>query len=132
MIEMILGNLVNLIGPLQAMSRDHRELRDNALRSISHALNETCIYYRKLDSDRKRNFETENQLSRYWAAAAIPIRHIDYELSQICEHKSEYWINPEGWSPEELKQFNIDLDGVRKQYRQLLQPRFSRAIKKNA
>ena len=132
MIETILGKLIALLGPLRAMSRDHREVRDNALRSISHALNETCIYYRKLDSGRARSLEVEDQLSRYWAAAAIPIRHIDQELAQICEHKSEYWLNPEEWTPEQLSHFNIELAGVRDQYRQLLRPAFSRAARKHA
>jgi len=48
MLEMIAGKLTALLGPLRAMSKDNREMRDNALRAVSHALNETCIYYRSL------------------------------------------------------------------------------------
>ena len=120
MLEIIAGKLIALLGPLRAMSRDNREMRDNALRAVSHALNETYIYYHGLERGKERNSEIEEQLSRYWAAAAIPIRHIDRELAMICEHKSEYWINPEHWTPEDVKRAGIELGKVREDYRQKL------------
>ena len=103
MLEMILSRLIALLGPLRAMSKDNREMRDNALRSISHALNETCIYYRTIERGKGRDTEVEDQLSRYWAAAAIPIRHLDPELAQICQYKSDYWLNPDEWTPEQWR-----------------------------
>lgn len=122
MLEMIAGKLTALLGPLRAMSKDNREMRDNALRAISHALNETCIYYRSMERGKERNDEIEDQLSRYWAAAAIPLRHIDNELAMICEHKSVYWLNPEQWSNEQIREFGIELGKVRNDYRNLLRP----------
>lgn len=126
MIEMLATRLTALLGPLRAMSRDNREMRDNALRSISHALNETYIYYRGLNRGKERDIEIEDQLSRYWAAAAIPIRHLDDELAMICEHKSEYWLNPEQWSAEQVSGFGIELEKVRDSYRNQLRPFLSR------
>jgi len=132
MLEMVATKLTALLGPLRAMSKDNRETRDNALRAISHALNETYIYYRGLDRGEERNLEIEDQLSRYWAAAAIPIRHLDSELAMICEHKSEYWLNPEQWTSEQVSEFGIELERVRDNYRNLLRPIFSRKSVKNA
>lgn len=132
MLEMVATKLTALLGPLRAMSKDNREMRDNALRAISHALNETYIYYRGLDRGEERNLEIEDQLSRYWAAAAIPIRNLDSELAMICEHKSEYWLNPEQWTSEQVSEFGIELERVRDNYRNLLRPIFSRKSVKNA
>lgn len=73
MIEFVVERLLNLVGTIAVMGRDRRELRDNALRAISHALNETYLYYRDIDAGKERNIDTEAQLSRYWSAAAIPL-----------------------------------------------------------
>jgi hypothetical protein len=83
MLEMVATRLTALLGPLRAMSKVNREMRDNALRAISHALNETYIYYRGLDRGQDRHLEIEDQLSCYSAAAAIPIRHLDHELAMM-------------------------------------------------
>jgi hypothetical protein len=122
MIDTIISGLFGLVRTLKEMGKDKRDLRDNALRAISHALNETYLYYRDLDKGKKRNLDTEAQLSRYWSAAAIPLRYIDENLASICDHKSDYWINPESWDQEKIQRFKIDLKEVREQYRHLLYP----------
>ncbi|HEX6038659.1 MAG TPA: hypothetical protein VFZ20_11490 [Longimicrobium sp.] len=119
--------LLGMLEQFAAFSRDRRDFRDNALRSISTALNETYLYYRDLGQGKPRDYDIEAQLSRYWSAAAIPIRHIDPELAGICEHKSEYWINPDQWTSEEVRQRGIELGEVRDRYRALLWPHFAKA-----
>jgi hypothetical protein len=123
MITFVIEKLISLPRPVTSLSKERRELRDNALRSISHALDGTYLYYRDLDRGKPRNLETEAQLSRYWSAAAIPIRHIDEELAFICDQKSECWLNPETWDHERVKEVGIALDDVRKRYRGLLHPK---------
>jgi hypothetical protein len=122
MIEWVVERMVGLIPALDKAASTNRELKDNALRSISHALNETYLYFRDMEKGKKRDLEIEAQLSKYWAAAAIPLRHIDKELAMACEYKSEYWINPETWGSEKIEKLGIGLDHVRKQYRSLLSP----------
>ena len=100
--------------------KEQRELVDNALRAICTALNETEIYYKTYHRTKKRNSDTEDQLSRYWAAAAIPLRHIDRHFSNICEYKSAYWTDPEKWTDQEVRDFKIDLKTVRLRYNSLL------------
>lgn len=126
MLEFIVEQFIALIGPLQSMSKDKRELKDNALRAISHALNETYIYYNGLDKGKPRNEDTERQLSNYWAAAAIPLRHLNQDLAMTCEFKADYWVNPENWSEEQIHEHGIALYGVRNKYRKLLAPTFKR------
>ena len=117
MIQWVVEQLLALLGPLTTLRQEKRELADNALRSISHALNETYLYYRSIELGGVRNRDTEAQLSRYWAAAAIPLRHIDLKLAEICEYKAEYWVNPDTWDNAKVKELGIGLDDVRKQYR---------------
>ena len=116
----VVERLISLIPIMGDVGKEKRELADNALRSISHALTETSIYYKSFGKTGKRNEETEAQLARDWGAAAIPLRHIDRELSEICEYKSEYWLDPTGWDKGKANGIAIDLETVRKKYREKL------------
>ncbi len=116
-IEWVVERLISLLPVIGNVSKDKREVADNALRSISHALTETCLYVNRYLKKGKRDEEIEAQLSRYWSAAAIPIRHLDRELSEICEYKSEYWLNPMDWDEKKTNGLAIDLESVRERYR---------------
>lgn len=133
MLEYLIDKLISLMGPISTLSRDKRELKDNALRAIVTALQETKIYYKSLERGSERNTDTEAQLVRYWGAAAIPLRHIDEELAMICEHKADFWIDPENWSNDQISGLGIKLEDVTRAYRQLAMPSFSKArLLKNA
>ncbi len=123
MIEWVVEKFIALIPSFEKASSLRRDMQDNALRAISHALNETFLYYRDVDGGKPRNLDVEAQLSRYWSAAAIPLRHLDQELAQVCEYKSEYWVNPENWKHEDVERLGIGLKKVRDQYRSLLSPK---------
>jgi hypothetical protein len=131
----MLERLVAVIPLLEKSFSTRRELRDSALRSLSHAIRETKIYYnRNLDLDRgARDRDIEAQLVRYWAAAAIPLRHVDPQLAEICEHKSDYWLDPQDWTKDDVARFRIGLNGVDESYRRLLLPKrgFSRGNPRN-
>ena len=119
MIDFVIDRLIALMGPIATLSREKRELKDSALRAISTALTETDIYYSKLNRDNNRDLEIEAQLARYWSAASIPLRHVDQELSQICENKADYWIAPEDFSQQEIEDTGIRLSGVKQAYKKL-------------
>lgn len=122
MIKEILDGLSKILGPIATLSKDRRELKDSALRAISTALNETYLYYRDINRGSPKNPEREAQLSKYWSAAAIPMRHFDANLASICEHKSDYWINPESYDNNQIEELGIALGDVRQAYRRHLMP----------
>ena len=119
MLEFVVDKLIGLLGPIATLSKDKRELKDSALRSISTALLETKIYYRDQKAGKPRSTDTEAQLAKYWAAAAIPLRHIDQDLSTTCEYKAEFWVDPEMWVGANADDFSIKLEDVTKAYRKL-------------
>jgi hypothetical protein len=120
MIEWVVERLIAIIPTIGEMSREKRELADDAFRSVSEALTETSIYVSRYARTGEREEETQAMLARLWSAAAIPLRHIDQELSDICEYKSEYWVDPESWAPEKTNGIAIDLETVREKYRERL------------
>lgn len=125
MLNEILSGLTKILGPIATLSKNRRELKDSALRAISNALDETYLYYRDMEKGSERNPDREALLVKYWSAAAIPIRHFDQELSNICDIKSEYWTNPEHYTNDNIVDMGIRLDDVRQAYRQLLKPSFA-------
>lgn len=125
MLEWVVERLISLLGPIATAAKDKRELKDNALRAVSTALQETKIYYRGLDEGKPRNADTENQLSKYWAAAAIPLRHFDVELAVACDEKSNYWLSPGEYSAEDVRRLGIRLSDVSVAYRRMIAPGFS-------
>jgi hypothetical protein len=122
MIKEILEGLSKILGPIATLSKDRRELKDGALRAISNALDETFLYYRDLGNVSERSLDREALLAKYWSAAAIHMRHFDQNLANICDHKSEYWINPNNYNSEQIKELGIGLDDVRLVYRKMLSP----------
>jgi len=122
MFDYFLNKLVELMGPIATLSRERRQLRTEALRAISTALQETKIYYR--DQEVKgRDLDREADLVRLWSNAAIPLNEIEPELALACEQKSEFWVNPDNWSSEEIQRFGIKLEDVSAAYRQLAVPK---------
>lgn len=59
MLEFVIDRLIKLLGPIATLSKEKRELKDDALKAVSTALTETCIYYRGLGRGSERNEEKE-------------------------------------------------------------------------
>ena len=120
MIKDILERVDKLADILPQIFKERRDLTDNALRAISHALNETYFYYQSRNLGTPRDLEREQQLSKYWSAAAIPMRHVDESLAELCDLKSEYWVSPDNWPISKIHELGISLESVRDKYRGLL------------
>ncbi|TAF08774.1 MAG: hypothetical protein EAZ75_09820 [Flavobacteriia bacterium] len=127
MFKEILDGLTKILGPIATISKDRRELKDSALRAISTALEETFIYYRDLKKGVPKNLDREAMLAKYWSVAAIPIRHFDEQLALTCDHKAEYWLDPEKYDEKEVEDIDISLNSVRDAYRAQLSGNVSRA-----
>lgn len=119
----IISGLFGVVPSLLALPKERRELKDNALRSILVALDETYLYYRDIEKGKGRSEDRETLLARYWSAAAIPMRHIDRDLARRCDQKAEYWLNPDRYDSDTVSELGIGLESVRNAYRTLLRPR---------
>lgn len=120
MLQWVVERLIGLLGPIAQLQKDKREIADKALSAVSLALNETFIYYRDFEASQTMDREREAQLVRLWSAAAIPLRHIDPELASICEKKAEYWLDPQSWDNQSIRELGIGLESVRDRYREML------------
>lgn len=126
----ILSGLIKIFGSITTIGKDRRELKDSALRAINTALVETYLYYRDVKPE-SRDLDREAILVKYWAAAAIPIRHFDSELADICSLKADYWLNPQNYNDNQIVELGIELDNVRQAYRRHLPPVYAFKKKSN-
>lgn len=124
MMNEILNGLINLLGPIATATNERLKMKDEALRSISFALDETYLYYRDIEHGNLPNRDKEAMLVRYWSAAAIGLRHFDAHLAETCDKKSEYWIKPDNYSNKDIEDLGIGLNNVRQVYRKMLKPDF--------
>jgi hypothetical protein len=120
MLGWFLEQLIKTIGPIAQISQERRKLVDAALGAVSEALTETYLYCQKSEMT-GRDPVVEANLSRRWAAAVVPLRHVSEDLAAICEAKSQYWIDPDQW--RENGELEIGLDHVRSLYQQVALPK---------
>ncbi len=118
--EWLIERLISLIPAIANLSKEKREIADNALIAISTALSETSLYLAHIREGGSSDRTREEQLARYWAAAAVPARHLDLELADMCLYKSDSWTNPDRWNRERIVQYGIDIESVRERYAELL------------
>ena len=121
LIELLTTNL----GLIATSGKEDEQKKDLALKAVSYALDETYLYYRDMKNGHLKDRDREAQLVKLWSAAAIPLRHFDLDLANICDRKSEYWIVPESYSDEDVSKLGIRLGDVRGAYRKLMKPNYS-------
>lgn len=119
-VEWLVERLIGLLPAISTLQKDKREVADAALSSIAKALNETALYVAHIDETETRDRSREEELARLWAAAAIPTRHVDDEFSEICQYKSEIWVNPSNWDQQRIREWGLDLRTVADRYKRLL------------
>lgn len=118
--QALISGLVGFLGQFREYKAQVQQDKDLALSAIISAANETKIYLQRVQRTGQTNRETEEKLSRLWAAASIPLRHFDQDLANRCLDKSEYWLNPENYSATDIAKFRIGIEQVYKEARALL------------
>jgi len=117
--EWFIERLISLIPILSDAAKEKRKLADAALQALSTALDETSIYITSRNRGNDIDHDIESKLARYWSAAAIPVRHFDAELADICIEKNRYWLDPDGWEGNSEQEERISLHNVKAQYSEL-------------
>lgn len=100
------------------LERSERERR--AIKALYVALNETCLYFRRLDRPQlarskkerlefERSVQVEEALSRLWIEASVELRDVNSDLAKRCYLKGNYWVDRDGWSDDDVRKANIKL-----------------------
>lgn len=120
MLKMILPSLHEFLKHQREGRFRAEDQRDLALNLLLKAINETRLYLQRTQRQITRDRKTEETLVRLWAEAAVPVRHLDRDLAERCTMKSDYWLNPESYSPSDIHKFRIGINQVYQEVKDLL------------
>jgi hypothetical protein len=89
-----------------------------AIETIYKAANDTSVFIAQCS----RKTEKPNQeLSDIWVKAASKVRDLDSDLYNRLLVKSEYWANPEVWTQQDISQYNISLESIKKHCKSIIE-----------
>lgn len=111
---------------------EQSEKERRAIKALYLALNETCLYFRRLERPSlaqskkekqkfKRSIESEEVISRLWMDASVELRDINPDLAARCFIKGTYWADRDAWTDDDVRKANIKLEGVLKDAQALLE-----------
>ncbi|OFN65517.1 hypothetical protein HMPREF2540_07380 [Enterobacter sp. HMSC055A11] len=64
-------------------------------------------------SDSPESYELEQKIIERWRFAAGKVRRIDPYFARICEQKVNLWLNPTGYSKEDVINYEMSLEKVK-------------------
>ncbi len=122
-----------LINAIDAALKFVRLARDGKIREEEHltqalnalyvALSETKLYIVSRKRTGKADRQKEEDLSRLWVQASIPMRYIDQDLADRCMLKGDYWADPGEWNDERIEESRIEIGRVFAEARELIRKR---------
>ncbi|KZN30028.1 hypothetical protein N480_03530 [Pseudoalteromonas luteoviolacea S2607] len=118
----LISKLNDVAYKLHSIPMENHYIRDTIIIEVSKALMETKKYFRSLEANSPRSEEAEGRLVMLWGLVAAPIGFIDKDLAILCALEQENWLHPDGWSPEEIKEFVVKLDSVSRKFMRLSFP----------
>jgi hypothetical protein len=119
----VADSVLGWFGLLRKEQLEQGERERRAIKALYVALNETLLYFRRLDrpylarskkekAEFERNVQAEESLSRLWIEASVELRDINPDLAERCFFKGQYWADRDGWTDDDVRKTNIKLEKV--------------------
>lgn len=114
------GAFATLAGVLQtwkAGARGKKELKLQAMRELSAAV----VATKKAIKKRPKKGQQFHEVVGAWQRASIAFNASgEKKLSRLCQIKGLYWLDPFGWSPDQVHAAGIQLTAMDRELRRLL------------
>ncbi|MBC3213853.1 hypothetical protein [Serratia fonticola] len=117
--EYLEGLIKGLFGCYQSSSKERRELALSKLEALSNLLIENRIYLRDYSHKELKDQEKETALAMEWKRVGALFHPDSVELARICEYKSDYWVHPDFYSKEKVKELDISIRSLEGQYQRI-------------
>lgn len=115
-----LGPFIQIVEFLGGITVRRDDRTRAALTALGKALTETRFYLRDRGKGIQPDQAREDEIARLWNAASVELRGLDSRLADTCQHKSEYWTDPDGWTGVEPVQKAIEIEALLEKYHELL------------
>lgn len=108
-----------LFNQLQTFLFRRSDLNSHAIEALSKAIFEVEKYYRDIRLGETPSRERETKIAECWREAAEPVRRVDASFSMICERKVYLWLNPSEYSRQDIKDYEMSLESIRRRLQEL-------------
>jgi hypothetical protein len=127
----VADSVLSWFGLMREEKHQRSERERRAIKALLIAVNETVLYFRRLDNPHlarteeerlgfERNIQAEEALSRLWMDASAELREINPDLAKRCFLKGQYWADRDSWSSDDVLNANIKLEEVLKDAKALI------------
>ena len=115
-----IGGLATLAAVLQTWKASARGKRERKLQALSVLSDAVAATTKALNAKRKKDV-ADPDLVNAWRQASIALEGAgERKLARLCEMKGIYWLNPAGWTPEQVHAAGIQLQTMERELRRLL------------
>ncbi|SKC30728.1 hypothetical protein CZ809_00205 [Photobacterium piscicola] len=113
-----LGALSACIGVLKPVVDRQDDLQTIAVEKLNEAVTETEGYFYTQNG----KAQIEHTLNRVWNSASIALDRAGYpEMSRLAQIKGTYWLNPNNWDDETIRESGIQLSEMRRKLNEALE-----------
>lgn len=98
------------------LGRRRGERVDAAVTAVGKALVETQLYLRDLARGIDRSQQKEDDIVRWWTAAAEALRHCDKDFAHWAAIKAKYWLEPDRWAQGDPAMREIGIERISSRY----------------
>lgn len=90
------------------------EVERNAYNLLSEALNVTERYL-SIEQKKSATYVTNNDLTNRWHQASLAFREAGQpELRRLCQIKGDFWLDPTGWTRDDIREAGIQISEMRR------------------
>lgn len=90
-------------------SKQKRELTISKLEALSNLLIENRAYLRDFAHQGVKDAQRELELAKEWRRVGLLFQDISPGLSEICDYKSDYWIDSDRYTKQKVNELGITI-----------------------
>ena len=88
--------------------RKHEARLDEVQQELTDAIN-------KCESLERNIADQETELAKEWKRVGTLFQNIYPQLTELCEYKSDYWVNPDIYSERKVEELGITIRNIEAQ-----------------
>lgn len=81
----------------------------SSIEALNKAVQQTTVYVTRIEKGEERSRDKERELYEVWFSASVPMAKVDKALAMTFEQKAEYWLDPELYTDDKIKDLGISL-----------------------
>ena len=115
--EYIRSVITGLFDCYMTWSESKQKDATHKIQALSDLLVKNKIYLRNYPKQNKRDHQQEAMLAQEWRRVGSLFCKIYPDLAQLCEFKSDYWVNSDSYSENKVTELGITIRNLELQFK---------------